>query len=454
MKTYNIAKILFCFFLFVVGMLSSYVASSQITGLRVETYYIADANDATDTTGGRSLSVGEKTFRVYVELMPGSRVKKVYGDIYHPLTISSTYPFYNNIDRPASVFGYQIKSSWISDNPTLALDSWLTIGMATTTQKGVLKSIDPDGDDIAGLNNTGGTALISSGLLANTDPLIGIPLTTSDGLVPNNFALGQWTDVGFKDLSGNDTTVFGPIATGNILTCNNCAIQQNNAIGGPTVDSTKVLIAQLTTFGELSFQINLTIEELDSLGNSSLVNYVATDDTLLSGEQVSPFLQYPQACGCRDTRYLEYGANYGCDNIDSCKTLIVFGCTDTMACNYDPSANFNISTLCCYPGKCNDRDISLVCPELNGGKFAKSTVNVFPNPTADQISIEVYSKSVGEASVKFLDVMGKVIQDFSFTLDSEITNRNIDISFLRDGVYFILVSHHDKLESKRIVKIK
>jgi len=56
-----------------------------------------------------------------------------------------------------------------------ALDSWLTLGLATKkaakTYFGVLKSLDTDGSVIVGSNNDGGSAVIPGGLLSNSDPL-------------------------------------------------------------------------------------------------------------------------------------------------------------------------------------------------------------------------------------------------------------------------------------------
>ena len=93
-------------FLFV----STFSAIAQIKGLSVETYYISDVNDITDNTGGRSLSLGSKTYRIYVELEAGSKVRKIYGDSLHPLSIMSDSVFYNNNDRPSNEFGYEIQA--------------------------------------------------------------------------------------------------------------------------------------------------------------------------------------------------------------------------------------------------------------------------------------------------------------------------------------------------------
>jgi hypothetical protein len=173
-------------------MFYSLPVSAQIENLIVETYYIADSNDATDTTGGRSLQIGMKTYRVYLDLAPDTRLRKIFGSNLHPLKINSTDIFYNNIDRPNANFGYLINKSWYNSNPTIALDSWLTIGMATTVYLGVNKTNDTDGSFVGGANNGGGTAGIPGGLLVNADPLAGIPVTVADGLMANTNTIGQW----------------------------------------------------------------------------------------------------------------------------------------------------------------------------------------------------------------------------------------------------------------------
>ncbi|MBL0070880.1 MAG: hypothetical protein IPP34_03205 [Bacteroidetes bacterium] len=98
---------------------------------------------------------------------------------------------------------------------------------------------------------------------------------------------------------------------------------------------------QLTTTGDLSFELNIEIEETNG-GSTNTVKYVASNDTLLLDEVVSPFLKYPSVCGCTDPDYLEYNSSFACNDAAQCLTLVVFGCMDTLACNYDSQANFSI----------------------------------------------------------------------------------------------------------------
>jgi hypothetical protein len=55
---------------------------------------------------------------------------------------------------------------------------------------------------------------------------------------------------------------------------------------------------------------------------------------------------YPN--GCDDPAYVEYNSNVTCpDNDNDCNTLIVYGCTDATACNYDTTANVDDAS-CTY----------------------------------------------------------------------------------------------------------
>lgn len=448
LRFYRYFQVVFATVLLTCSVHSSY---GQLKNVMLEKYYIPNADDFTDTTGGRTIEPGSTTWRVYVQVEPGSRITKIYGDQYHPLIFSSTADFYNNNDRPSANFGYKLKTSWFEDNPTLALDSWITIGYATDTRKGVLKTIDPDGDQIAGTNNLGGTAQLPSGLLAGTDSSMGVLLTTADGLVTAPLASG-FTALGFSDFSGNDTTVFGADSIGSTFYCTGCALQQNTGINGPVVDSNKVLVAQFTTSGEISFKLNLTLLEPDGNGGTKLVSYVATDDTLLNNEVVSPLLSYPQACGCNDPLYLEYSASFACFAPDSCKTLIRFGCMDTSACNYDAEANFNIPSICCYPGYCNDLNLSLVCPELNNGRSGKVDFVVYPNPGDGNVTMEMMAETSGSGQLMLLNALGQQVAADVVAVDEGITIARRDFSFLPAGVYHLRWTSADVIRTIKLVK--
>lgn len=432
----------------IVGFISA-SANAQIENLIVEKYYIADANDATDTTHGRSLEEGMITYRVFLDLKEGSKIIKIYGDEFHPMIIKSTENFYNNIDRPNAYFGYLMTKAWFTGNPTLALDSWLTLGLNTKFHIGIPKEDDTDGSFIGGINNNGGTASIPGGLLVNDDTSAGIPVTVADGYMPFTDTLGQWIDFGFKDFNNEDTTAFGPIRIDSSFFCTDCFLQQNTGVNGLSAAGNKILIAQLTTKGELSFNLNVELEITE--GNlTKVVKYVAKGDTLLADEQISPYLQYPPVCGCTDPNYLEFNSSYACNISDSCKTLIVFGCLDPLACNYNPSFTYHIQELCCYIGYCSDRDLSLVCPDLVNLRIGK--IELYPNPATDFLNFQVFAGKGNVIKYELFNSLGIVVRHQEFGFATVFFNSKIDISELSSGLYFLKIFTGDHVDMKPFIK--
>ena len=228
---------------------------AQLEKVIVETYYVSDANDATDTTA-RKLPVGSTTYRIYIDLKPGCKLTKIYGNAKHTLKIASDSVFFNQPDSAdGNSFGNTINKARLSEN-TIALDSWLALGqIAKSGSKiyfGIPKTQDTDGSFVGGAtNNDGGSAMIPGGLLVNTDPLAGIPLTTSDGYALVPAVPTGWANYGFIDaVSGNDTTIFGWAKPGFQFISTNSGLQ-NSGVMGVLPDSNQVLVAQLTTLGQL-----------------------------------------------------------------------------------------------------------------------------------------------------------------------------------------------------------
>lgn len=422
--------------------------TAQIKNVVVEKYYISDSFDATDSLAG-TVPAGSTTYRIFIDLEPNSKIIKIYGDQFHPLKIESTQNFYNNFDRPDKNFGYLINKNWFEDNPMLALDSWLTLGLASTNQMGILKSNDFNGSDVGGVNNLGGTAAIPGGLMVNADPLAGIPVTTADGYIPSTAVLGQWNDLGFEDSFGDDTTVFGPTVIGNSFISYDAFLKQNSGVSGLSQDSNMVLVAQLTTTGNLSFELNLEVEITDGI-NSSIVKYVANNDTLLPGEEIHPALKYPPVCGCTDPDFLEYSQVYACSDNQQCITPVVLGCMDQMACNFDPNANFSVPSLCCYPGLCDDRDLSVVCPGISGARMG--FINSYPNPAANEITLEFYLSEFKTGKLSIFDSMGKLVSEETVTGMGTTVITSVSLEGMSEGLYLIKLYDGNSIETATFLK--
>ena len=73
--------------------------------------------------------------------------------------------------------------------------------------------------------------------------------------------------------------------------------------------------------------------------------------------------------GCGDPLYLEYSASVTCSDANACLTLIVNGCTDPLACNYNNLANLDNGS-CNLPSGCGDPlyleySASVTCSDAN-----------------------------------------------------------------------------------------
>ncbi|MBL7943829.1 MAG: hypothetical protein JNM00_13735 [Flavobacteriales bacterium] len=320
----------------VMSVFSLALGAQGLENIIVETYYVSDANDATDTDGG-FLAPGSVTYRIYVDMLPGYELQAVYGNGNHELRIETSTLFFNNVDRGEQI-GRLIPDNRIDEN-TVAVDSWVAMGGATTLRTGVLKTDDANGSLVGGANNDGGSAGIAAGLLSNNDPLAGIPLTVADGLSP---VVGPTVTV-----VGLDLSVFDNVNAGPVFTSNGGAWSVLEGIQGITADN-YVLIAQITTDGEFSFQLNVQL----GTPTGDVEQYVASNP--IGAEQYFAGLTYPipSTPGCMD----DTACNYNPDATEDDGSCVYPGCTDDTACNYDGGAGCDDGT-CTYAG-CTDPQAS------------------------------------------------------------------------------------------------
>ena len=214
---------------------------SSLEAIIVEKYYVSDSTDAADTLGGL-LAVGSTTYRIYIDMKPGYVLQAVYGNQKHELRIQTTTKFYNNTYCGALI-GYNVNPLKVNKG-NYALDSWITINSATTNHAGVLLSEDKDGSIIK----------------------IKQALSKADGLTDGNLPLIKPFNMGsfscFKD------------ANASLFSTRNGgwgALSGFKAGSKGPTDANQVLIAQLTTTGNLSFELNIQI----GTPSGGTVNYVA-----------------------------------------------------------------------------------------------------------------------------------------------------------------------------------
>jgi hypothetical protein len=408
----------------------------QLERIVVETYYVCDELDATDTTGG-PIAEGLVTYRVYADLLPNTEILSIYGDNDHPFIVESTLPFFNHSSDGQTLAKEFLKARYQEN--TVALDTWLTIGQTTKkqgaiTHYGIPKNNDVDGSFIGGINNDGGSEMIASGLLNNQD--LEFPLTIADGMDTLDYTPEDWLSFGITDfLSGLDSTIFGSVV--NDVTAFNSEnfVLSCSGVRGVDADSNYILLAQLTTLGELSLRLNMRVRYLVD-GVPTEVSYVGTNVINAEDEVYSPILSYPLECGCTDPNFLEYDVTFSCPDASLCQTPIAYGCMDTLACNYDALANFSIPALCCYPGFCANRNIEAVCPSLLG---STADLTIYPNPVSNTLNVNVLCGVPTTSQITIRNSQGITVLQEHVLSTSQNYNTQFDVESLDPGIYQIQV---------------
>ena len=220
--------------------------------IEVEKYYISNkadeaAADQESIAAGQPISAlpeGSVTYRIYADMLPGYKLSTVYGTPNnHPLLFSTSTKFYNN---PAGAMT-PIHSKADLKNKLLALDSYITINYVSTTDLGIPKNED----DL--LDNNISTDDNPSGILLNNDASTAIPLILKDGMIS-----GTIQPISTYNIPAFSETAFGNTTTENNFTITNGYYSARNSTSQEN-GSNRVLIAQVTTDGELHYELNLSI---------------------------------------------------------------------------------------------------------------------------------------------------------------------------------------------------
>jgi len=308
---------------------------------------------------------------VYVDLAPGYEIQAVYGNAAHPMSIGTTTEFFNNEDRGEET-GDAISFGRFDDN-TVALDSYVTLGAPTDATAGVLKSEDSDGAITNG-----------AGFLQNTDAAAGIPVSVQDGMIPGTLPSGVVA-------IGLDLSMFADANSATQFFANGGAWSVLEGVTGPTATN-RVLIAQITTDGDFSFELNVQVGAPDG----SVEQYVARDAS--GAERQCAQLVYPGTPGCIDVSACNFNVNAtfddascifpvvdcsacnatndGVDFIDAdgdgvCNADETPGCSSPTACNYDSTVDtVNDDGSCIEPvvdcSACNATNDGLIIIDADG----------------------------------------------------------------------------------------
>ena len=223
----------------------------------VETYHVWDSLGA----DGRPLV----TYRIWVDMAPGYLMQVVYGDQAHDLEVFTTTEFVNTLSNSVK-YADQRRAMDLLAYP-FALDSWFTIGAASNEHMAVPLHLDKDGSVL----RCPPYPKVKRGTDKN------MSLCRRDGLmkVDTIKAIVNWRfEPGY----------LGDIRGGVVHTMDGAWA----VLGGiPGVTSQNhVLIAQVTTSGELSFKLNIQVATTERVA----IKYVHSRPS--EGEVVLPSLSY------------------------------------------------------------------------------------------------------------------------------------------------------------------
>ncbi|NVO20398.1 MAG: hypothetical protein HXX13_11895 [Bacteroidetes bacterium] len=214
--------------------------STSLEKVIVEKYYVSDSDDYRDTTYN-TLPNGAVTYRIFIDMKPGYMLQVVYGNQKHELFIKTSTTFFNNlVDFAETGFNVNTKYLHIGSN---ALDSWITMGAASRGYTGIPLNED---DSVFSLIN-------NHKALSKVDGL-------TKGVLPK-FQVFNLDLKPFRD----DTTA-------NVFSTNNGGWAAMGGVSGPTPEN-RVLIAQITTTGKLSFRLNVQL----GTPTGGTVQFVASD---------------------------------------------------------------------------------------------------------------------------------------------------------------------------------
>ncbi len=425
---------------------------SGFEGLIVETYYIADANDAADLDGGGGLVSGAKTYRVFVDLKPGYKLLTVGGYLNHPLTMSSTTGFWNNDDR-GEAWGWDLPAQHLNKN-TVAIDSWLSMGAASTQHWGIPKGSDPNGSVVGGSNNDGGST--GTPLLVNDEPAMGLPLTTADGLwnpsaPPSGVFVGTPPDLfdsGGSNSYNNDNFAWAILG----------GIESTDA-------DNRILIGQFTTDGVFTFCFNLWVRIPDDLVCNDpncheileFYSEIVPSDTLGGGFATENIFTHPTLCfnssqsqtDCLGVPNGPAQPGTSCDDGIAETTNDVYA-EDCSCIGEDCQGVLGGNAL---PGQpCDDGDPGTVgdvwmegciCVGVVGIKDTDelaASVRVWPNPAVEFVWVELTPAHAGRATIELLNALGSIIQTRELGMIASVRTERLDLSSLDSGIYLVRVT--------------
>ena len=367
-----------------------------------------------DVVAADPLGTGESTYRIYANFSTNDvEVTAMYGTDTEPWSLIGDASFYQ--DALGSDFGGQINPLFFGSFPSLAYDTWWTIGAQPGDADGLNSAFDQDLTSFADWNsggdfvvNTfiGGSIFVVPGANGQGNPVNGRVLlgqVTTSGTTDAVINL-QFRDANQESFYASGMTLTFPIAGAGCndpLACNydetaegdadcvfpaefyDCDGCINDTDGDGVCDELEVLGCTDNT--ACNFNINATEDDgscqsLDACGVCGGDNSSCSGCTNPAADNYDPTALFDDgSCvisGCTNPAADNYDPAANNDD-GSC---IISGCTNPAADNYDPAAN-NDDGSCIISG-CTNPDADNYDPAANNDD-GSCIISGCTNPNAE-----------------------------------------------------------------------
>lgn len=85
-------------------------------------------------------------------------------------------------------------------------------------------------------------------------------------------------------------------------------------------------------------------------------------------------------------------------------------------------------------------------------RTSSSIVNVYPNPTQGQVSIDIFYSMKGKMNIQIMDIFGRQVMETEDNIETGPYHKTIDVSTLPTGCYYVVVAVNEKKNVKCIIK--
>jgi len=419
----------------------------------VERYYVTNNNDAADPDAG-SLAPNTVVYRIYIDMAPGYVLETVFGSPNNPLTIETTTEFFNNEDR-GGLTGNDLGANFL-DNGTVLLDSYVAMGAAGEGQWGVLKTAD-----------TNGAIQNSDGRIQNQSGIAGVPPRVQDGLVP-----GNPPSVTFVP-SNSIVSQLDDVNDGPAVVINDGAWAVLGGTSGPDTDN-RVLIAQIATDGDLTFELNVRLGAPDGSNETYVAANATGDDIQFDGlsypTEIPCELPYPAPTGLfsqvvGNKAVLAWNTQLGSIG---CRVLLekadgtpvggnIFGLDEinfvlVPASFLEPATDYRWRVRC----GCRANNPQIAGPFSAFDFFstgAAASMSSSPNPTESQSFVTFTVPTATDATLEVFDMSGRRIAELysGFAEPSSEYRFEFDGSDLPNGVYIYRLTTNEETTTEKFM---